>query len=198
VIPPVPPELANGGRQGNGAPAEALLGISSERPSFQSQLHPANAAGFPGFRVEVLALSGVRSAAWEVSGREGLLGGGGDLPEESQQRSNEGFSLSASAPAEEPWVLPSPQTSDVLTALRPFDWSALELGMQQFLGQLEGLGQGLATDRDGTSLSPWIAAVAAAATACEIARRQLRRPVGVPAVDVDGLSGSPPDDPSAG
>jgi hypothetical protein len=70
---------------------------------------------------------------------------------------------------------PSPQAPDVLTVLPPFDLSALELGLQQFLGQLERMGQQLTGHRDGTGLGLWIVAGAAAATACEIARRQLVR-----------------------
>jgi hypothetical protein len=91
-------------------------------------------------------------------------------------------------------VLPSPQVSGVLTVLPPFDLSALGPAMQQFLEQVEGMGRRLA-DRPGTRLYPWVVAVAAAATACEVARRQLRSLTGALAVEVNGMSGSPPDPP---
>src|SRR5439155_1593574 len=58
--------------------------------------------------------------------------------------------------------------------------SALEQGMQQFLDQLDRLGQPLAAHPDGTGLGPWIVAGAASAVACEIARRHLKRSAEVP------------------
>jgi hypothetical protein len=89
-------------------------------------------------------------------------------------------------------VLPAPQMAGVLTVLPSVSLSALELGMQQFLAQLERVGQGLARDRDGGELWPWVVAGtvagAAAITAGAIARRQLWRP------PCEGTSGSPPDD----
>ncbi len=47
--------------------------------------------------------------------------------------------------------------------------------MQQFLGQLERMGQGLVGHRDEAGLYLWIVAGAAVVMACEIARRQVRR-----------------------
>jgi len=89
-------------------------------------------------------------------------------------------------------VLPSPQVAGVLTVLPTVSLSALELGMQQFLAQLERVGQGLAHDRDGGELWPWAVAGTVAGVAAimagEIARRQLRRPRG------EGTAGPPPDD----
>jgi hypothetical protein len=82
--------------------------------------------------------------------------------------------------AEEGWALLSPQVACVLTWLPPRDLSALERGMQQFLGQLEQMGEELAGHRDGTALLLWVVALAAAGTAGELARRQLRRPAGPP------------------
>jgi hypothetical protein len=94
-------------------------------------------------------------------------------------------------------VLPSPQVSGVLTVLPPFDLTALGPAMQQFLEQVEGLGQRLA-DQHGIGLYPWIVAVVAAATACEIARRQLRPHTGGLAMETNGMSGSLPGPPFAG
>jgi hypothetical protein len=82
---------------------------------------------------------------------------------------------------------------DLLTVLRPFDLSALELSMQQWLEQLERIGQHLALPRNRTGLCLWILAGVAAVTACEIARRQLRRPAGVPAVATSCWPGTSPD-----
>jgi hypothetical protein len=86
---------------------------------------------------------------------------------------------------EEGLVLPYPQMSGVLTVLPPFDVSALELGLQRFLEQLERVGHGLAGYREETGLYLWIVAGAVAATACEIARRQLGRCAGMPAVELN-------------
>jgi hypothetical protein len=76
---------------------------------------------------------------------------------------------------------PPPPVAAVLAVIPPVVLSAVERGLHQFLGQLERLNQRLAGDEDGNGLWPWVVAGAAAATACEIARRQLRRPAGVPA-----------------
>jgi hypothetical protein len=89
-------------------------------------------------------------------------------------------------------MLPYAQASDVLSVLPPLDASALELGMRQFLDEVDGLGQCLAAVRDGTSVYPWVAAVAAAATACEIARRQLR-PADRASRELNRTNGFPPE-----
>ncbi len=83
-------------------------------------------------------------------------------------------------PAEAPLVLPAMRLPGVLAVLPAPDLAALERGMQRFLEQLGRIGAplGLAADEMGPGL--WIAAAAAAAVACEMARRQWRRPVEVP------------------
>jgi hypothetical protein len=75
-----------------------------------------------------------------------------------------------------------PHVPGVLAVLPPVALSAVEHGMQRFLEQLEQLGLRLAPSRDESGLWPWVVAGAAAATACEIARRQLKRPAGAPAL----------------
>jgi hypothetical protein len=87
-------------------------------------------------------------------------------------------------------VPPTNQGFDLLTVLPMVDLSALELGMRRFLEHLERKGQPLAWPPDGTGQWPWVVAGAAAAAACEIARRQLRRP----AVGRTRLPGGCPDD----
>ncbi|MBI3410652.1 MAG: hypothetical protein HY040_20135 [Planctomycetes bacterium] len=76
-------------------------------------------------------------------------------------------------------IAPPLQMAGMLSALSAGGLRALELAMRDFLHQVERVGQPL-DDRDGTDLYPWIVAGAAAAAACEIARRQLRRPADVP------------------
>lgn len=61
----------------------------------------------------------------------------------------------------------------VLAALPTIDMAALGHGLQQFLTRIERAGEELVGDVDG--LRPWIVAGAAAATACEIARRQMAK-----------------------
>jgi hypothetical protein len=80
----------------------------------------------------------------------------------------------------------------------PVPLPVLEAAMQRFLEQLERLGQRLDGDRDENGLWPWIVAGGAAAAACEIARRQLRRPRGVPALPGDRLPDSPTQTPFTG
>jgi hypothetical protein len=74
------------------------------------------------------------------------------------------------------------------------DLSAVQQGMRRFLDQLEGISPALTHPREGGGLWPWLVAVAAAGLACEIARRQLRRPDQVPARYANWLSGLPLDD----
>jgi hypothetical protein len=72
-------------------------------------------------------------------------------------------------------VLPSPRISGALAVIPSFNLSALEQGIQRFLEGLDRLGPRLAPDESATSWWPWILAGVAAATACEITRRESRR-----------------------
>jgi hypothetical protein len=71
--------------------------------------------------------------------------------------------------------------SGVLASLLSFDPAVLERGMQQFLERLERLAPTLGGEQEQRGLAPWVVAAAAAAVACELARRQLRRPAEAPA-----------------
>jgi hypothetical protein len=95
--------------------------------------------------------------------------------------------------AEHESVPPPPQVSSVLTVFPSFNLSALERGLQQFLEQVETLDRSLPGGGSGSMLYLWIAAVAAATTALDVARRQLRRPTAGPAVDANPIPGSRPD-----
>ncbi len=75
---------------------------------------------------------------------------------------------------EAPAARPAPQPVGVLALLPPIPLSAVEAGLRQFLQQVERAGQCLTADRDDGGLWPWVVAGAAAAVACEIARRQFR------------------------
>jgi hypothetical protein len=78
-------------------------------------------------------------------------------------------------------VVPPPvPPAGALAALAPGDLSALEHGMQRFLGQLEKMGQRLVGDTPGSGATLWLVAGATAVAACELARRQLRRDPRVP------------------
>jgi hypothetical protein len=85
----------------------------------------------------------------------------------------------------------------VLPILPPGPIAALEAGLKGFLEQLERAGQRLAADREEGGLWSWVVAGTAAAAACEIARRQLRRPDGVPAL-ADGRGPGGKGDPFTG
>jgi hypothetical protein len=117
------------------------------------------------------------------------VGKAGTIPGQQSGDSNSGSRTPVTSQDEKEAPLPSPQVSGALTLLPALDLSALELGMQQFLEQLENLGPRLVRDGDATLPPwPWIVALTAAATACEIARRELRRPTSVPAVEADGMA----------
>jgi hypothetical protein len=85
----------------------------------------------------------------------------------------------------------SPPAAAALSALVPVNVAALESGMRQFLEHLERLGDGLAGHGEWTGWDLWIVAGATAGVACEIARRQLRPPVGG-SLTVTQIAGSPP------
>jgi hypothetical protein len=58
------------------------------------------------------------------------------------------------------------------------DLAALERGLQEFLDRLDRITPAAAWDADDLGLIAWVIAAAAALTACEIGRRQLRRAAG--------------------
>jgi hypothetical protein len=80
----------------------------------------------------------------------------------------------------------------VLAFLPPFPPGAVEVGLQQFLDRLEFAGQGLSGERDEEGLWPWLVAGTAVVVACEMARRQWRRPDCVPVLAGDGVPGAVP------
>jgi hypothetical protein len=87
-----------------------------------------------------------------------------------------GGAMPVAETAEPPLAQPeSPQAAPVLAPLATIDVAALGRGLGNFLHEIEKVGEELVGDGDG--LRPWLVAGAAAATACEIARRQLKRAV---------------------
>jgi hypothetical protein len=68
----------------------------------------------------------------------------------------------------------------LLGALAPGDPAALEAALRRFLDGLERTGQGLAGDQGRTGLWLWAVAAATALAACELARRQMKRPPAPP------------------
>jgi hypothetical protein len=84
---------------------------------------------------------------------------------------------------------PPPIGPGVLATLSAADLSALGRGLEQFLGRIERAGQELVVEGDG--LRPWLVASAAAATACEIARRQLKRAAELAAEDISEFQPEP-------
>jgi hypothetical protein len=94
--------------------------------------------------------------------------------------------------------VPCPPGPGVLPFLPPVPLAAVERALRQFLDQLEQVRQSLDGDRGESGLWPWIVAGAAAGAACEIARRQLRQPAGVPALPGDRLPGPPTETPFTG
>jgi hypothetical protein len=184
---------------------EALAAAAAEQLNPQSSSSVENVADTPGVRPEVQGFTTAGSLVRAGREGEGIVsspgkplpspptpnpaGGGGAGGRETPAP---GSDLKEQEPPDGRLVLPSPQMAGVLTVLPSVSLSALELGMQQFLAQLERVGQGLARDRDGGELWPWAVAGtvagAAALTAGEIARRQLRRPPG------EGTAGPHPDD----
>ena len=185
------PEPSEGNREAMVAAVEAASEALPERPNSQPPPRFENAPGSAGPRLDGQGLSAEQSIAWAARHGGGNLGALDAFSERLRLPSPTAAATpKASAPdggqAEEGPALPSPQLSGLLTVLPPADLSTLERGMRQFLEQLDRMGQRLTSDPDGAGLYPWVIAVAAAATACEIARRQLRRSADGPAIELRG------------
>ena len=173
AVPPVPLDAPSSTRGANAASAEAIFALLSGRPDSQPHLLPGDPGGGGGLPALVQSLASKRSPSYTVPVKEGASGVPGVLAEEGG-RGDSGFGAAAAIKQEKGSVLPSPQVSELLAVLPPADLSGLEVGIQEFLKGLERLTPYLAGDAGGTRLWPWIVALAAAATACEIARRELR------------------------
>jgi hypothetical protein len=120
---------------------------------------------------------------------EGVLGYAGSYGEPSRNPSG----TSTADQSQQEAVVPSPKVGDLLAVLPFFDDSALDVGIQQFLEQLERLCPRLAGDGESGAAWPWIVAVTAAAAAGEIARRELKRPPVASAGEYDETGWFPPD-----
>jgi hypothetical protein len=156
---------------------------------------PASAHGLG---LDVPFSDAIRPPAVAGTGRDGVFTIDGNGGEARWQPPPLGADSVPSVPNNERSESPLPLVTDMARALLPVNLSALELGLQQFLAQLEQSGHHLVGEFEEADLSPWIIAVAAAATACEIARRQLRTPAEQLDADMQGFSGFPPDAPLAG
>jgi hypothetical protein len=183
AIPPAPPTTSGGA---NGA-AQVLLGMTLERSLSQPRSLLESPGSGQGFAVEPQGLFASRLPLRAVPAGE--VGRAGTIPGQQSGDSNSGSGTPVTSQDAKETPLPSPQVSGALTFLPALDLSALEVGMQEFLEQLENFGPRLVREGDATLPPwPWIVAVTAAATACEIARRELRRPTGVPDVEADGMA----------
>jgi hypothetical protein len=160
----------------NGRGTNVAAGPASERPNLQPLPRLEDLLGAPGFRALLLDLTVVRSPAW--AGRDGAAMNsipGLTLPRLPLSSPSLATTPPAPVQAEEVPELTLPRVADVLAGLLPtFDPSVLEVAMRQFLAQLEQMDSPLNRRPEETGLPVWIVAGAAAATACEIARRAFR------------------------
>jgi hypothetical protein len=156
----------------NAASVEALFAIAGDRSSLSP--HPLAESPFGGHGLPALGLSIVPLKRSVTLVKEPDSGAAGDQGEPNGTGSNQAV-LPAMPEVPVEAVLPSPRVADALPVLPSFNLSALELGIRQFLDGLEKLGPRLSREEGVAGRWPWIVAVAAAATACEITRRELRR-----------------------
>ena len=184
----------------NGYPTSDTLVMGSPAAALNlvSRSLPPSPAGAHGLGIEMPSGDAGRPPGVAGKGWDGMFTIGGNGGEANWQHPPVGADLIQTVQGVESSELPLPAVADMARALLPVNLSALELGLQRFLAQLEQSGRHFAEEFEGAHLSPWIVAVAAAATACEIARRQLRTPAERPGADVNGFSGFPPDAPLAG
>jgi hypothetical protein len=177
------------------AAAAGVPGAPAERPQLLP-LRSENPVGVPSARVEAQGLAAVPARVGTVSQGEKLPSVPDGLGQRFQHSTSRLGPTPPTAPDEEHAeagvVRSFPEVSGALSVLPPFDLSILERGMRQFLEQVEETGSALAWPEDGTGLGVWVVAGATAAVACEIARRQLKRPAVVPAVAGCRLPGTPP------
>jgi hypothetical protein len=186
AVPTVAADAPGSTRGVNVASTGAIFTILSERPDLQSRLFPGNLGSGGGLPAPLQNVPIQRSLSYAVPATGEPSGGPGRLEHEGAKLSN-GSGTSVTAEQRDGSPLPSPQVSDVLAVLPPFDLSGLEVGMQELLKGLERLAPQLTGDRGGADLWPWIVALAAAAAACEIGRRELRRAPDLPTVETNGM-----------
>jgi len=155
----------------NSASGATIPGILLQRINPQPVPAPEAPAGSHSLPSDLQGLFALRGPVPLPRVGEGPQGYSG-----SSETSHQTSRTSAAAPAVQEPVLPSAKGADLLAVLPLFDDSGLDVGFQQFLEQLERLCPRLTHDAESSALWPWIVAVTAAATAGEIARRELRRP----------------------
>ena len=192
-----PPELANNGH-GTSAPTPATVtATTAAPPNPQSRFLFLSLADAQGGRAEAPGFFPTQASARALREGDGVVAGPGPSLGYSQPLPPRVATSAATSQDEEPagegLKLPPPTVPGVLASLPPLDLSALDHGLRQFLEQLDWVGQKLTRRRDGTGLDPWFVAAAAAAAACEIARRQFRRHADVAAEEANPIPGSPLD-----
>jgi hypothetical protein len=172
LSPRAPVENQFGASPGpNGVSAEAFfarLGQSSvsPRPFVENLL---GGQGLPATVLSAVPFAGLGSRAKELDS------GFAENPQHQRQTDSGQSAMPAIPGAVEDAVLPSPRVSGALAVLPSFNLSALGQGLVRFLDGLEKMGGRLTRKESASVWWPWIVAVAAAATACEITRRELRR-----------------------
>jgi hypothetical protein len=185
VAPAVAPAgPANSSTSGATLPAILLQRLSPPHLSFLET--PVAVRNLPS---DVQGLFALRAPVQAPKVSEGVLGYAGSYGEQSRQTSG---TSTADHPQQEA-VLPSPKVADLLAVLPFLDDAALDVGIKQFLEQLERLCPRLANDGESSAAWPWIVAVTAAATAGEIARRELKRPPVASVGEYDQTGWFPPD-----
>jgi hypothetical protein len=153
------------------APPDSPAPRTNLPPSIQFE----NLVGLASIPGDVQALFAARLPAAAVRQGDGPVAVPGPPPAEpSVPRGAATAAVVATAepPATDAPAPAAPQLAGV--TLPALDLAALEQGLRQFLGQLEKAGQEL-VGGGATGLGPWLAAVAAALAACEIARRQMQK-----------------------
>jgi hypothetical protein len=182
--PTAPAAPANNGASAATPPTILLQRLNPPPLSFLEP--PVPVRGLPS---EVQGWFATQSPVQAPKVSEGVLGYAGSYGEQSRRTSGTSTADQGQLKA----VLPSPKVADLLAVLPFFDDSALDVGIHQFLEQLERLCPRLANDGESGAAWPWIVAVTAAAAAGEIARRELKRPPVASAGEYDETGWFPPD-----
>jgi hypothetical protein len=83
----------------------------------------------------------------------------------------------------------SPQGSNLLTGILPFDWPTAELALQKFFDQLDNLEEQLVDSRTPVSVMRWLAATMAITVTFDVTRRHLRKRAALAGLPADGSNG---------
>jgi hypothetical protein len=169
-------DLGDSGHPANAPLAEAGPDLRAASPTGPIVFLPQNLAGVSGFPIEALTGAASRFVLAAGRGTEDLDATAGTMATPFPKAGGVPPGGADEEHTSEAARLPGPQTAGLLSVL-PVDPATVDRALQRFFDELERAGAAVAWPVDDSGLCLWIVvgATGAAAMACELARRQLRR-----------------------